>query len=90
MNSAPTALRVIRINVWDTDTVKQQLNAQDIHIAGHATASLERSRQAILQLGAANILTVQARRRCEKRFRGAVREALQTYVGGRYQVVEFL
>lgn len=78
--------RVVKIEIRTLDTVRKQLNDQDIRIVLHATASLERSRQAILQLGAANILPKKERRLVERRFRVAVEQALERYVGGRYAV----
>lgn len=80
--------RTVHMDVRSTQSVKEQMKAQGVHIAGHATASLERSRQAILQLGAANILSVADRARCEKRFRVAVRDTLHRYIGGKYEVIE--
>lgn len=78
--------REIRIEVLSTETIKDQINAQYLHMAGYATASLERSRQAILQLGAANLLTPHQRAAVERRFRLAVQQALRRYIGGRYKV----
>lgn len=80
--------RAIHIEVRTTETIKDQLNSQYLHIAGHATASLERSREAILQLGAANLLTPRQRAGIERRFRLAVQQALRRYIGGKYRVTE--
>ena len=80
--------KVIRIEIRTTETVKEQLNAQGLHIALHTTASLERSRQAILQLGAAGMLMVSERQRIERRFRTAVRDSLRRMIGGRYKVID--
>ena len=79
--------REIVIEVRTTETVKDQINAQYLHMVGHATASLERSRQAILQLGAANLMTATQRKGVERRFRLAVQQALHRYIGGKYKVV---
>ena len=79
--------REILIEVRTTETVKDQINAQHLRMVGHATASLERSRRAILQLGAANLITATHRKAIERRFRLAVQQALRRYIGGNYTVV---
>jgi hypothetical protein len=80
--------RVVCVDVFTIRSVREQLNAQNIHIVGHAAASLERSRQAILQLGASNIMTASIQPVLERRFRLVVRDTLQHYVGDRYTVKE--
>lgn len=55
------------------ETVRAQLLARDIRIPGHATASLERTRNAIRQLSAAHMLTSAERKRLDKRFSSLVR-----------------
>lgn len=62
-------------------TVREQLLDRDIHIPLHATRSMERTRQAILQLGAASMITAAEFDRLEKRFNRLVPHVVRTHKG---------
>lgn len=72
------------VEVISLDTVYRQLKAHGIKIPGHASASLERSRQAIVQLSAAGLLTNQEYIRLKKRFsKHLVPHTIRIYRGHR-------
>ena len=60
--------RLPLIEVMHLQTVRDQIVSQGFHVPLHLTASLERTRQAILQLGAASMITPAERQRLHKRF----------------------
>jgi len=67
------------IAVLHLQTVRDQLVSQGYHIPLHATASLERTRQAILQLGAASMITAAERARLHRRFEKLVPLIVRRY-----------
>lgn len=70
------------IEVLHLQTVREQLISQGFHVPLHLTASLERTRQAILQLGAARIITPAERERLHKRFEKNTPEIVRRQIYG--------
>jgi len=66
------------------DPISKQLRAQGIHIPGHATASLERSSQAIVQLAAVGLITSRARDSLRLKFLKTVARTIKDYTGSTY------
>lgn len=73
--------RTADLEVVSLETVREQLHARAIHIPGHATASLERTRQAIVQLSVTGMITDKELARVEKRFRKLVPRTVRIYKG---------
>lgn len=63
------------------DSIAKQLRAQGIHIPGHATASLERTRRALWQLGATRIISRREHERAERRFGRLIAKTIFEYKG---------
>ena len=66
------------------EPIAKQLRAQGIHIPGHATASLERSSRAILQLAAARLITSRTRDALRLKFLKLVASVIKQYTGKIY------
>ena len=71
------------VEVLHLQTVRDQLVSQGYRIPLHATASLERTRQAILQLGAASMITAAERARLHRRFEKLVPQVVRSYSYGK-------
>lgn len=65
------------------DHIRDQLRRQGIRMPLHATASLERSRQAVAQLFLCSILSVAEVKRFDNRYIKLVKRVLKTYGHGR-------
>lgn len=84
-DEAPSAEKKLTIETGGlADPIVKQLRAQDIHIPGHATASLERTRRAIVQLRAAGIITRAQRDRADAKFIKLVVDVIRQHKGKRY------
>ena len=73
------SLPTLTIDLGLGPPIKEQLRSQGFKLPGHATASLQRSRMAIVQLRVTGLISRSAAMQAEKRLIGLIRLTLKRH-----------